>query len=250
MSLVSAVDEFQASFSTRAPFTYEMIVYTVCCSQVSLPPTVLEETVSTLVKRVSDDEQRVVLLRVLREVATTTHVFAGVPRAIVGAAAVRSCAKELGLLDSLAVDAPAGRVAGTTSDMMNRGWDAFERVYGPTSHLVRTVLRRASPSLERIVLVSAYGMTLAHEGSEDAPFSLLERELCAVVALRTVLAPPQLKSHIAGASRVGATAAEITSALAIAQQAEVWATANQELTQEVVQNHLKQLNVEEIISEQ
>ena len=76
----------------------------------------------------------------------------------------------------------------------------FAQVYDDKASVVRTVLRRAAPSLEQVALNNAYGCVLG-----EASVPLLARELALVAALRVDDAERQAVGHERAALRLGAT---------------------------------------------
>lgn len=150
-------------------------------------------------------------LPVLREGALMMALFAGFPRAIEAFAALEQAAGEWpadlpgqgpgpdGLDDTVQTDPgecdqdPGGQLA-------KRGAYLFETIYGRQADAVRKRLVRCHPALERSVLSDAYGRILARPALPPAT-----RELMAVCALAASELPVQLRSHLHGALRCGAS---------------------------------------------
>lgn len=100
---------------------------------------------------------------------------------------------------------PAGAVEAWT----RRGEALCRRVYGSAYGRLRENVRRIHPALDRWMVTEGYGKVLSRPGLEPAT-----RELCIVAILAVTGGEPQLHSHLRGALRLGAVAAEVEAALA------------------------------------
>jgi len=135
----------------------------------------------------------------LAEATLQVFLFAGYPRTIVAFQALRSVTSE---------PAPS-EAAG--EDFERRGRATFEKVYGRHTGTVLAMLEGLHPDFARYVLHDAYGQVLGR------PFlPLVERELLAVTMLAALGLPEQLKAHVRGAERAGASREQIELVLTIA----------------------------------
>ncbi len=99
-------------------------------------------------------------------------------------------------------------------DLEKRGRELFAQIYGPHKQTVLDKLDAWHPDFARFVIRDAYGQVLGR------PFlPVLERELMAVAMLAAMGMRAQLRAHVRGAQRVGATPARIREALAAAEEA-------------------------------
>lgn len=89
-----------------------------------------------------------------------------------------------------------------------RGEALCRRVYGSAYEGLRENVRRLHPALDRWMVTEGYGKVLSRPGLEP-----VVRELCIVALLAVTGGEPQLHSHLRGALRLGAEAAEVEAAL-------------------------------------
>ena len=94
-----------------------------------------------------------------------------------------------------------------------RGEKVCRRVYGREYPALRAWMRRLDPDLDAWMIDAGYGRVMARPGLD-----LRTRELLAVAVLAAMRLWPQLRAHLRGARRVGASAAEIRRALAAARR--------------------------------
>lgn len=138
----------------------------------------------------------------LEEVVLAAVLFVGFPRALVGAAALRSLvpavAGELGDAADYAAW-PAWRARGETVAGV---------IYGPNLDKLRGNVRALHPALDAWIMMDGYGRTLGRAGLD-----LRRRELCAIAMLVPQRAPRQLHSHLRGALNAGASAADVEAVL-------------------------------------
>jgi len=109
------------------------------------------------------------------------------------------------ILQELAPHAPT---RSRVRDMRRRGQALCRRIYGPFYGRMIARMRRYHPALAEGILVESYGRILSRGG-----LSTRERELIAVAVLAASDVPLQLRSHVEGAKRVGATDREIREVL-------------------------------------
>ena len=95
-----------------------------------------------------------------------------------------------------------------------RGMALCRRVYGPAIARLLPAVRTLHPDLEVWMVEHGYGRVLARPGLDAR-----ERELVTVSALAALGWERQLVSHVLGALRVGAGAAEVREAMAIGERA-------------------------------
>lgn len=143
----------------------------------------------------------------LDELVLTTVLFAGFPRALVAAGALRSVVPEpAGLGDAASYD--------RWPDWLKRGEAACRIIYGERYENLRRNVTQLHPALDAWILMDGYGRTISRPGLD-----LARRELCAVAMLVPQGVPRQLHSHLHGALNAGATLSQVEQALAIAIEA-------------------------------
>ncbi|NJK90159.1 MAG: carboxymuconolactone decarboxylase family protein [Myxococcales bacterium] len=129
----------------------------------------------------------------LREAALMVHLFAGFPRMLEAFATIEAQRPEWLVAD-------VSELRPETSPPFAAGEETFGLVYGSTALAVRARLEKLHPEAAAWVLGHAYGRVLSRPG-----LSLLDRELLAVASLVVLRAESQLKSHVRGAIRCGAS---------------------------------------------
>ncbi len=134
-----------------------------------------------------------------REALLQAHVFAGFPRVV----------EALDVLEEAGGLGPLGRdEALAEAEQPERGRELFERIYAEHAPRVRAFLERGHPDFARWIEGHAYGRILSRPGLGAA-----ERELLAVCALAALAQERQLVSHVRGALRCGASAADVKAVL-------------------------------------
>ena len=103
---------------------------------------------------------------------------------------------------------------GTLASWRRRGLALCRRVYGPAIARLLPAVWALHPDLEVWMVEHGYGRVLARPG-----LGARERELVTVSALAALGWERQLVSHVLGAARLGASAADVREALAIGAQA-------------------------------
>lgn len=93
-----------------------------------------------------------------------------------------------------------------------RGVEACGEVYGRTYHKLLLNLRALHPSIERLVVVDAYGKILSRPGLDSK-----RRELCTLAAIAMQNAPRQLHAHLRGALNTGSTRDEVDEVIALVE---------------------------------
>ena len=102
------------------------------------------------------------------------------------------------------------RDRGGPLEWMRRGERLCARVYGPAYEKLRRNVARLHPDLATWMIEQGYGRVLTRPGLTG-----VARELIAVAVLATGGWERQLVSHLLGASRLGASPAEIRRAVAL-----------------------------------
>jgi len=134
----------------------------------------------------------------LAEATLQVFLFAGYPRTILAFQALQATAP-----GPVPTEPDRG-------DFLERGRETFRKVYGKHTDEVLEMLAGLHPDFARYVLHDAYGQVLGR------PFlPLVERELLAVAMLAALGLPEQLKAHVRGAKRAGASDEQIDLVLAI-----------------------------------
>jgi len=110
------------------------------------------------------------------------------------------------LLQEAAPHEPRRR--GRGGDLRRRGEAVCRRVYGPYYARMIARMRSYHPDLAEWILADGYGKVLSRP-----LLSLRERELLVLPVLAAMKVPLQLRSHVEGARRVGATAGEVRAIL-------------------------------------
>ena len=135
----------------------------------------------------------------LYEATLQVFLFAGYPRTIGAFEALQNAVP----------DAEPPPSEPQRLDFTERGRVTFEKVYGEHTDAVLKKLHDLHPDFARYVIHDAYGQVLGR------PFlPLQERELLAVTMLAALDLAPQLRSHVHGARKAGASEEEIEICLA------------------------------------
>ncbi|KAJ2784385.1 hypothetical protein GGI15_002280 [Coemansia interrupta] len=94
----------------------------------------------------------------------------------------------------------------------SRGEDLWRSVYSKQAEKLEQKIGSWYPDLIDVIKTDLYGRLLSNCTILDAR----ETELCTIAALSPINVPAQLKSHVLGAGRLGASRDEISAAIAIA----------------------------------
>ena len=140
----------------------------------------------------------------LREAALRTHLFSGFPRAIEAFHALTEATGEFESPES-------GSRCSSADPSPDAGRAAFERIYRDQADGVRRLLHSFSPVFERAVIEDAYGRILSRPELDPRL-----GELMAVCSLTALQLPRQLRSHLEGALRCGATREEVIEVIELA----------------------------------
>lgn len=91
---------------------------------------------------------------------------------------------------------------------VERGEAACRLIYGEHFEPLRRNIHGLHPALEAWMIAEGYGRTLSRDGLD-----LPRRELCVIAQTAVLDTPRQLRSHLLGALRVGATVGVVEAAL-------------------------------------
>jgi 4-carboxymuconolactone decarboxylase len=139
--------------------------------------------------------ERGVPYRALSEIVLQTHLFAGYPRAINALTTLVAVADLTGTPKSILTETTIGE------DPANERGEALCRtIYGDGYDRLRRYMQSLHPDFDSWMVRFGYGRVLARPG---LPAST--RELAAVSALVVLDVPRQIRSHLHGARRVGAS---------------------------------------------
>ncbi len=137
----------------------------------------------------------------LRAAILQTYLFAGYPRAINALAELSALLPEPGEVPVVDL---AGEI-GQDREWLARGEALCRRVYGGAYDKLLMTMARISPDLGRWMVVEGYGKVLSR-----SPLGPRRLELVALGALLALDVPDQLRAHMRGALRCGATPGEIS----------------------------------------
>lgn len=136
----------------------------------------------------------------LHEALLQLYLFAGFPVALEALAiADEECRAILGPIEWPLADSYNEEL------FRVRGEELCQRIYGNVYEKMIDKLRRITPELSSWMIVEGYGKTLSRPA-----LPIVQRELCIVGILAALERENQLRSHIRGAFRVGATAADLS----------------------------------------
>jgi 4-carboxymuconolactone decarboxylase len=139
------------------------------------------------------------------------HLFAGFPRNLTALEALRAAlpvpAKGKSTKGADSRRNTSRRATGRARRSAGRA--VFAAIYGPQARAVRAYLTDLDPDVASWIEGHAYARVLSRPG-----LSVRVRELLAVAALAATAQEKQLASHVRGALRCGATAADVARALA------------------------------------
>jgi alkylhydroperoxidase/carboxymuconolactone decarboxylase family protein YurZ len=142
--------------------------------------------------------------RAAEEAALMLMLYAGFPGALEG----------LRVLNATWPGRARATREGGLATWRRRGLELCRRVYGPAIARLLPAVRALHPDLEVWMVEHGYGRVLSRAG-----LGVRERELVTVSALAALGWERQLVSHVLGALRVGAPAAQVREALAIGEHA-------------------------------
>jgi 4-carboxymuconolactone decarboxylase len=137
----------------------------------------------------------------LEELVLSAVLFAGFPKALVAAAALR-------LVQPLRADMSDASDYDNWQAWRDRGEATCRRIYGSGYEKLLRNVRALNPALEAWIVTDGYGRTIGRPGLD-----LKRRELCAIAMLVPQGVPRQLHSHLRGALNAGASEAEVDETL-------------------------------------
>jgi 4-carboxymuconolactone decarboxylase len=140
----------------------------------------------------------------LDELVLTAVLFAGFPRALVAAGALRTVVPEPG-------DAGDAASYNYWPDWMERGEAVCRIIYGKRYDALRHNVKQLHPALDAWIVMDGYGRTISRPALD-----LARRELCAVAMLIPQNVPRQLHSHLHGSLNAGATLSQVEQVIDLA----------------------------------
>ena len=143
----------------------------------------------------------------LEELVLSAVLFAGFPRALVAAAALRQVEPQAG-------DAGDAADYSRWRDWQERGEETCRRIYGSNYDKLRRNVLALHPALDAWIVVDGYGRTISRPALD-----LKRRELCSIAVLVPQGVPRQLHSHLRGALNAGASHEEVEETLEIIDDA-------------------------------
>ena len=142
----------------------------------------------------------------LDELVLAAVLFAGFPRGLVAAGALRTVEPLAGEVGD-AADYSAWR------EWERRGVELCRRIYGPNYEKLRENVRGLHPALDAWIIMDGYGRTLSRPALDP-----VRREFCSIALLIPQDTPHQLHSHLRGALNVGATPEQVDDVLSVAAE--------------------------------
>jgi 4-carboxymuconolactone decarboxylase len=139
----------------------------------------------------------------LEELVLSAVLFAGFPKALVAAAALRGA-------QPLRADMTDAGDYGSWEQWRARGEDTCRVIYGTGYDKLRRNVQALNPALDAWIVTDGYGRTISRPGLD-----LRRRELCAIAMLVPQNVPRQLHSHLRGALNAGASEADVDETLDI-----------------------------------
>jgi len=139
--------------------------------------------------------------REVDEVILQSHLFVGFPDAL----------NALVLWREIGGGAAAVEPTDLAESWAARGGRVCASVYGANYGKLRENVQALHPDLDAWMVVGGYGRVIGREGLD-----LVTRELCIAALLVAWNTPRQLHSHLRGALNVGATVAQVDSAVELA----------------------------------
>lgn len=140
----------------------------------------------------------------LDELVLAGVLFAGFPRGLVYAAALRNVAPHR-------ADGGDATEYERWQEWARRGEATCRTIYGPNYQKLRENVQKLHPVLDAWIVVDGYGRILSRPALD-----LRRRELCSVAMLVPQDTPRQLHSHLRGALNAGASKEEVQSVLDLA----------------------------------
>ncbi len=143
----------------------------------------------------------------LEELVLSAVLFAGFPKALVAAAALRAS-------QPLRADMSAAADYDQWRAWRDRGEETCRRIYGSGYEKLRKNVQALNPAIDAWIVTDGYGRTIGRPGLD-----LKRREFCAIAMLVPQGVPRQLHSHLRGAINAGATEAEVSETLDLTARA-------------------------------
>jgi 4-carboxymuconolactone decarboxylase len=143
----------------------------------------------------------------LEELVLSSVLFAGFPKALVAASALRAA-------QPLRSDMSEASDYANWQSWRARGEDTCRRIYGSGYDKLRRNVQALNPALDAWIVIDGYGRTIGRPGLD-----LKRRELCAIAMLVPQGVPRQLHSHLRGALNAGASEDEVNETLELTARA-------------------------------
>ncbi|KAJ1666139.1 hypothetical protein IW140_001833 [Coemansia sp. RSA 1813] len=158
------------------------------------------------------NQQMIEFVSMARESLLKMISTIGAPRVINGVASLMDAVSS-GVKDVLPKKALRKREEYDYDAVNQRGLEMWNGVYSKQAEKLENKLRDWYPDLIEVIQTDLYGRLL----SECRVLDAKSTELCTIAALVPIDVPAQLKSHVLGAGRMGASTDEIESANALAR---------------------------------
>ncbi|KAJ2394568.1 hypothetical protein GGI23_004636 [Coemansia sp. RSA 2559] len=172
--------------------------------------------ITVLTKQCEDNvlssQQMIEFVSMARESLLKMISTIGAPRVINGIASLMEAVSS-GVKDALPKKALRTRDDYDYDTVRQRGLELWNGIYSKQAEKLERKLGDWYPDLIEVIQTDLYGRLL----SECRVLDAKSTELCTIAALVPIDVPDQLKSHILGAGRMGASANEIESANAISR---------------------------------
>ncbi len=143
----------------------------------------------------------------LEELVLSAVLFAGFPKALVAAAALRAT-------QPLRAEVSDAADYGSWEMWRERGEATCRTIYGSGYEKLRRNVQALNPTLDAWIVIDGYGRTIGRPGLD-----LERRELCAIAMLVPQGVPRQLHSHLRGALNAGAAEAAVDETLDLTARA-------------------------------
>ncbi|KAJ2697119.1 hypothetical protein FB645_006012 [Coemansia sp. IMI 203386] len=206
MDLLESIDSIGQGL--QAPLRYTIATTAMASSnKPALVPLVVSHG-----QRVLSEEDFLVFVSTARESLLKMVATIGAPRVINATAALMDSVPQ-STADMLPKHSGRSKDEYIYSDIRSRGESLWRSVYSRQADKLEQKIGNWYPDLIEVIKTDLYGRLLSDCRILDAKST----ELCTIAALVPIDVPAQLKSHVLGAGRLGASQEEIDAAHAIAQ---------------------------------
>ncbi|KAJ1821622.1 hypothetical protein LPJ56_003210 [Coemansia sp. RSA 2599] len=204
--LLETIDS--AGQSLKSPLRYTVAVTAMASSnKPSLIPLVVSHGQQAL-----SETDFLAFVSAARESLLKMIATIGAPRAINATAALMDSVPQT-IADQLPKHPGRSKDQYIYNDIRSRGESLWRAVYSKQAEKLEQKIGSWYPDLIEVIKTDLYGRLLSDCRIIDARST----ELCTIAALVPIDVPAQLKSHVLGAGRLGATQEEIDAAHAVAQ---------------------------------